>query len=343
MFVRDLPGITLDDLPDLVHTKDHPWSGMTTQIGVNLDPEEAEQRTIRLGDHEVPATQHGIEVLAAFFEVPTKFLERIGHDEQQFILDHRIDRSKEEYVQVRYDDTGLVEMFRGSQVRLPVERIVESLFDVMPSEAEVVEWWANADDMRFDIIVPEGFDRGIGGDRSVNDITRGGIRVGQDRKRNLAPWVQPYMFRLRCTNGLEVPDLGLRVDARGKDDDEVLMVLKGECRRAFDRVEGDIKAFYDLRSHQASSDYTGEFRRMARERGLPDRTVSRMEDALPEMLGEIDGDHPTHFDFINHITNAAVDPNLYYSPNVRRTLEQAGGGIVGTHMRRCPSCHSSLN
>lgn len=341
MFVRDLPGLTLDDLPDLVHSKDQPWSGTTTQIKVDLDQEEGKQ-SIWLGDHQVPANKHGLAVLGTFFEVPTKFLERIQPDEQQFILDHRIDRTKEEYLQVRYNEHGLVEMFKGAQVRLSVSEIVEALFDVMPPEAEVVEWWANSEDMRFDIIVPEGFDKGIGGDPKIGDITRGGIRVGQDRGRNLAPWVQPYMFRLECTNGNEVWDPGLRVDARGREDLEVLAILKGECRRAFDRVEGDIEAFYDLRSHEASADVTGEFRRIALEQGLPDRTVGHLENTLPEMLSSLERP-PTHFDFVNHITNAAVDESLYYKPNARRVLEQAGGRLISEHVRRCGTCHARLN
>lgn len=355
MFLRDTDFITLEDLVGKVHDPRNTWSGSSVNVRVNLTgeegpdspemtEEEAAQRqvgTITLGQHEVPATEVGIQALGAHYNIPTKFLGRIPRDEQQFILDHRIQRSADEPIVIKYDETGLTEVYKAVGARVVIEQVVERMANVLPYDSQVVEWWSTPEDFRADVIVPEGFDRGIGGDRQVGDLTYGGIRVGQNRKQNLAPWTQTFMYRLACTNGMEVPDLGIRVDARGATDDEILAMFESEARRAFARVEDDIRHFYDLRSQRVDEDRTGILRRITQEQGLPDRTIGRMEDTLADAL--LAENEVSMFHLVNHITNQANDPSIRHRHNARRALERAGGQMISDHAARCQMCHSRLN
>lgn len=360
MYLRDTIFETLGDVVGKLHDTRRTWGGSSVDVRVNLDvnptdePEAQEEAdgedaesyrrlgTITLGKHEIRATEGGLNSLAQFFDVPTAFFNRVPGDEQQFILDHRIQRSADTPVTVKWTEkTGLEAIYPTNQTRVDLGYLGEQLLDVFPEDANVLEWWNTADDFRLDIIVPEGYDKGIGGDSKVGDITHGGIRVGQNRKQNLAPWVQTIMFRLACTNGMEVPDWGLKVDARGQDAETVVHLLMNEAIRAFDRVEEDIKHFYDLRTVPVTEDHTGMFRRLARETGIPERTIGRMENTLPDAL--LAEEEVSMFHLVNHMTNQANNPSLLGHRNARRALEQAGGQLVSDHAARCNLCHSRLS
>lgn len=173
----------------------------------------------------------------------------------------------------------------------------------------------------------------------MGDLTRGGIRVGMDSKHNLAPWVQPYQYRLACTNGMETMDAGLRVDARGSSVEEVLAEFEAAADRAFRRVEDEIAAFYEMRNQRVANPERTLIR-MAQERGLPDRTVVTLAERVPSMIGE-DGS-ASMFDLVNLLTNQANDPRIRNRAGARRTLEQVGGSFVTEHKERCSHCQHAL-
>lgn len=334
MYLRDLPGTTLVDLASELDKKLLVWGGSAHEIALNLDDDAP---TITLNGREVPATQTGTAVLADYFEIPAKFFARLERDEQQWLLSSRMDHLGGDLT-VRFTDAGVAEAHKPSLVRVEPHALVERAMKVFPEESPIVNWWCDAADLQIDVIVPEDYDRFIGGDPGVNDITRGGVRFGQDRKNNLAPWVQPLLYRLLCTNGLEVPDHGLKVEARGCSAEQIEALFEGEVRRAVDRLENDIHAFYDLREQKLGSDPTGALRRTAQEQGLPERSIGRLEDALP---GVIDGE-ATMFDVVNLMTNQANNPKLGVRSATVRDLQRAGGGLVYDHAERCGTCHSRL-
>jgi hypothetical protein len=331
MYLRDLPGTTLIDLADQVDQKLTTWGGGAHEITLHLEDDEP---TLSLGGTDVVAARSGMMALASFFEIPPKFFDRLEKDEKQWLLNSRMEYTGGDLT-VRHGDNGIVEVFKPSTVRVDPVSLVERALRVFPAEAQIVDWWCDATDLQVDVIVPEGFEQHIGGDPAVGDLTRGGVRFGQDRKNNTAPWVQPFLYRLVCTNGMEVPDLGLKVNARNASAEEIEAQFESEMRRAVDKLEADIHAFYDLRSQKVGDDPTGAMRRAAKERNLPERTVSRL-------LGTSLGNDPSMFDIANAMTNLANDPSFGVRTSSRRNLQTAGGGLVVDHARRCNTCHSRL-
>lgn len=336
MYLRDLPGTTLEDLATEFDQKLKPWGGGAHEITLDL---EADAPTLRLGSQEMIASESGLSVLASYFDVPPKFLLRCDKDEQQYILSNRIDRTGGELT-VWWGGQGIAEVHSPTQVRIPPHHLVESAMRILPPDSPVVESWSDAGEMRVDVVVPEGFDRYVGGDPGEGDLTRGGVRFGQDRKHNTAPWVQPLLYRLVCTNGMEVPDLGIRVEARSATAEEITAMFEAEVKRAVDRLEDDIRAFYDLRNQPLGADPTGALRRAALEQNLPLRTVGRLEDLLPAVLAE--SGTATMFDVVNLMTNQANNPALGQRSSSRRNLQIAGGGLVYDHAERCSACHARL-
>lgn len=342
MFLRPRPDQTLEDLVGTLPSRPASWGGGSHQVSLRL---EDDSPAIIFGEHEVPATKTGLEALGTYFNIPTKFLTRVQPDEQQFILDRRIERSEESNLVVQWSSEGIIDVIKASSQRLEVGEILDSVIEVMPENSLVVEW-INTPEMFFlDTIVPVDFDRYTGGDRKVGDITNGGLRFFQDRKRNLAPSVQQFMFRFGCTNGMQVTDNGLKIDARGAETFEILGSLRAKSREALDGLMHSIEAFYDLREQKIGEDRTGVLHRLVRENDLPARTVVALEDALPGYLTAdfniASAEEATMFHLVNLLTNQANSPDLAH--NARRRLETLGGDLVNDHIARCGFCHSRLS
>jgi len=351
MYLVEPDGRLLSDLAIDFAAPFSTWGGATHDIEVALDDASP---TISFGGREVPATDSGVAALATFLQVPPKFLERIEPDERQYIMAHRIARSEERDLTINYREGGVLDVLKAGQRRVPAEAIVETAMKVMPEDSLVVQAWSEPDDFRMDVIVPDGYTDFIGGDPNatienyhdtgkskVGDFTKGGLRFGQDRKKNLAPWVQTLLFRLACTNGIEIPNMGLKVDARGDSIEEILSMLEASARIGYDMIGAEIESFYNMRNERINKDVTGVLRRVAQEAGLADRTVGQLEDHLPAVEGS--SDEPSMFDLVNTITNLANHDSLANRRAPRRQLQVAGGGLIGAHTERCNLCHRSLS
>lgn len=344
MYLRDLDGTTLADLVPELDKRIAIWGGGTHEIGCNL---ESDHPTLRLGQHEMAATHTGVMALASHCGIPVKFFERLERDEKQWLLSSRLQYTGGDLT-AEWNAQGIQDIYKAGQTRVQPHKLIEAALATFPGESPVVDWWCDSDDMRVDVIAPMDFDRWVGGDPKVNDLTHGGIRFGQDRKNNLAPWVQPLLYRLVCTNGMEVPDPGLKVEARHATVEEIEALFEAEIRRAVDRLESDIQHFYSLREEKLGNDPTGTVRRVALEQKLPLRTVGRLEDLVPSLMDEVNPGsldevgEATMFDVVNLMTNQANDPAIGVRSSTRRNLQRAGGGMVHDHAERCSACHSRL-
>lgn len=341
MHLRQLEGKTLADIANKVGaTTDKKVDTTNEQIVVDITDRGCIE--VEGDDGEpilIPATSGSILALGNWLLVPSKFLGRQEGDLQQHILNTLLARTPGDGVVVYDEEEGIRQVLDPQQKIIDPRELIEIMMRVIDPTAEVSDFWSNPNEFRLDVMAPEGFDRGIGGDPQVGDITRGGIRVHRDVAHNQAPSVQPWMFRLECTNGMEIEDEGLKVEARGGSVEEVLEELEEMAERAFGDVEGYIKAFYDLRSVRVENPER-TLARMGEEQGLPSRTIVTLVEQLPEVIAD-DGS-ASMFDLANSVTNLANEPRLRKRSGVRRTLERAGGRMVVAHVARCRHCQSRL-
>ena len=185
MILRDSPTMTLEDVSAQWTRSTSKWSGGFYNVEVNL---EAEEPTIRFGEHETISTERGIEALATALQVPTAFLSRVEPDEQQYILSKRIERAPgEKAVTISYTSAGIEEVTKAGIVRLEPYDFIETAATLFPEDSSVVEARLDYAELFLDLIVPEDYSRATGGDPAVGDITRGGLRFFHNRKQNLAP------------------------------------------------------------------------------------------------------------------------------------------------------------
>lgn len=339
MFLRDLPDLTLSGLADQVNDTSEAAQVAVSTIRFDL---EAEEPVIGVGDVTLPATSDGIASLADFMKIPSPFLLTLQPDEQQYLLD-KVKTRIGQAVSVRYTDTGITGAYTPGQTPMNPRRLVEVAMRVMDPTSPVVEYRANSEEVFFDTAISLDPQVLTTGDPAVGDLTAAGLRFGQNRSRNLAPWVEEFAFRLVCTNGMELPDSGLpRIDARGSSVEEVLASLEARAQEAFGRVEAQIAHFYDLRNQPVQGDASQALLRMAQEHGLPDRTaMTLVRDRLPAALAE--GEAATMFHLVNIITNEANNPAIANRTSSRRAMEVAGGTAVTHHADRCRTCQSRLN
>lgn len=357
MYLREVPTLTLGQFADQVN--DDSVAVQVAGSDIALVPDE---QIIRLGANiTVPATRQGLESLGKHVGVQPGFLfpsgdEQPDVEEQAYVLNRRLARLGNS-VSIYYGTDGIRQAYKPGATPMNPRRVVEIATRVMGADAQIIESRFDGDSMHFDVSVP--FDQVTTGDpttllvreggQQVGDLTAAGLRFTQNIARNLTPTVDPFAFRLFCTNGMSLHDPVLngrdseyRVDARRIESvEEVLAALERRATEAFSRVEGHIQAFYDLRNQPIVGDPGVALARIGHERSLPDATITRItRDALPALLEQ--GESLTMFHLVNLLTNEANNPAINRL-GTRRALEQAGGVIIGHNVERCTHCSSALN
>ena len=346
MFLRERRTDTLSDIAAELNTEGLGWGGSTLEITPRLTEATPffELKQHSGANVQVPVTAVGMEQIAAYMDIPRPFMERLGQDDpelRQIILQRRFARDVKNVALTYVPDEGITEVYNPNQQRVQPRALLTRVMNVMDSQSQVVELVNTPDLFRLDTVVHEAAGFGIGGDRAVNDITAGGLRIEYDRGKNHAPSVSKLLFRLACTNGYERYDEGLKIDIRGATVDQILAEVEEAARRAFSQLEAEIDAFYDLRSQPIEGDVTQRVVRIAAEQGLPDRMAHTLATRVPEITDEHGG--ATMFDVVNLITNAANEPSVRRSPTRSRALERVGGSLIGEHAARCGHCSQRLN
>jgi hypothetical protein len=267
--------------------------------------------------------------------------------------------SQDSVARIRMGDGGVAEVREAGRNPIDPVNLVTIAQRVLKHDDAPVQRVIRGNDFGFDVHVPFDSSTGVGGDPDsqvampeslrgyswnsktpistnarVGDVTAGGLRFGVDLKHGLTPWVQPWMFRLACTNGMETTDEGLRVEGRGQSVEEVMAQLEIEAERAFSRVERSIEHFYNLRS-QPVENPERVLRRLAEERGIPTRSLGRLETLAPTL------EAPTMFDITNLVTNLANSPSMR-NDGGRLILERAGGAVINDEAIRCEHCQQRV-
>jgi hypothetical protein len=302
-------------------------------VSVNNLPDDY----IRIGDLELPFTEVGGLLLGDYVKVPNKFLERLPADLFNLVLNTLLERKGEDVEVTVNDQQGLVDAYAPNAKRLDPRDVLSIAGTVVGADSTVLGWRRDNTGYGFEVVAPP--EQFQGGDIEKGDISLGGLRFGQSTKSGLAPWVQPYIYRLVCTNGMEVPDVTVKIESRGQSAEDLLGSLELHANAAYDQVDQRIREFYDLRNEKVYRP-EAELVRIGREQGLGDPTINDIISTFAQYQDE-DGS-ATAFDVVNAITNQANDPTLGHRFNHIRKLQTVGGQLAFDHEARCPACKSKL-
>jgi hypothetical protein len=351
MFARENLDLTLGKASTLLKEREDG----TEKVRVKPDDIEfhlsSTTPTIVIGEKEVPGVEGNLNAFGDLLQVPTAFLKRAKDKVQGETLDAlmtdllRNTLLKDAQVALKGDYVqGVTEWGKT-----PIEtgQVLQAATKVLGEDAQVHRWIDSPSAFGFDVHVdPDKAKKGFGGDGTkttdvfgteVNDITAGGVRFGLNLKQGLAPDVSEILYRLACTNGMTVPSIGLKIDARGQTVDEVLAEVESMAQVAFSRVERSIEAFYEMKNQKVDN-VERTLRRIARERSIPDRSmVALMDLAVTDDMPE----EPSMFDVVNLVTNFANSPSVNRDGG-RLILEGAGGAAVADHAARCDHCQQKV-
>jgi len=291
-----------------------------------------------IGTIEVKATQESLEALAQWLEVPCAFLARQDGHLQGQILNYLCQRSTDDAI-FRVTNNDLLEVRSPRQEVLDPRAMVSLMQKKVDDKADVISFQSDPSVFRLDTVVPDGFDRHVFGDVQVNDITKGGVRIIQNRKMNHAPALSEFYYRLVCTNGMEVCTEGDKIDARGLTNENVMAEMELKVNAILGRLDERMTHFYDMRSVRVPAPEQALFR-LTEERGLSRRVAASLAMLVPSITDE-DGT-VSEFDLINLVTNYANEATVTRREGSRLLLERAGGGMVYEHASRCAHCQSKL-
>jgi len=337
MHIRSESTTTLADLADRFDVPTatvHASQGRFMQVhgdGSTLDvtPADGEPR-------EIPMNDEGWATLGGLLRIPDSFANRLPGPTRITLTNDLLARHAKP-IAVRYADDGIKSMLDPGQIPFEPRLLVNVAQHVVGERAPVVGTVHNLTAFGFDTVTEPGA-RDLG-DPKVGDITRAGLRFSQNLRQNLAPSVAKYSYRLVCTNGMEVMDDGLKLDARGNQSvEEVMAELEALAQRAFAEVESDIEHFYAMRDEPVANPER-TLNRMARDYGISDRLRNELRDGVPAMVDE--GGGTNMFDLVNYVTNFANRQNIPHGQRV--ALERFGGQAVTEHVERCRTCASRVN
>jgi len=350
VFRREVNMLTLPDVRERLDevAGGRPVSARSSEIAVDLT---SDHPSIRVGAIETPVTDTALNALANRMDIPKVFWDskqlKAMPDLRQTLLSEMLRRYKTDEVHtvVVHEERGITEIRAQSAKVLDPRRLVDVAERVISPEAQVLNYFREAGkEFRLDVLVPQDFDRGIGGDRRVGDLTHAGLRFSQDLRSTdqfHAPEASLLMYRLVCTNGMERMVEDRRgVDARNKSVEEVLMEFEALADRLFRSAEAEIETFYNMRNERVD-DPTQAVIRVATEAGLPARIARDLSLRVPGME-RANEEFVSMFDVTNLVTNAANDPALTRESG-RRALERIGGRMIHDHADRCRTCASRLN
>lgn len=340
LLLREPSTLTVKKLHAAFSTKGVTSINVMTE-GINVDAEG--EHTIGGKDHdgnswETTLGEASLGHLASWLDIPRPFLVKQTPDVQQFLLSTLLARKPGE-IAIDITEGGIQDIRPAGRERMDPRIAIDVAAKVVGADAPVISSFRDLKEYRFDVVVKDGSEF-QGGDAKVNDITKGGLRFGQDTQHRLAPWVNTFLYRLVCTNGMEVAAATEhKVTLKGKSMAEVRVALEEAALTQMALVNNQITAFYDMRTKKVDDPYQ-LVRRLSREGRYPARVLSALEDRMPIAIP--DQSDATMFDVVNLITNMANHPDLLDRPNARRDLEAAGGVVIQDHIDRCPRCASAI-
>jgi hypothetical protein len=331
---RTLSGITLEEIASQVAPPDSKLVCTTDDIRVNFGGAEPSVR-IRVGpeDHLTIPALGARNVFSQFLNIPYSFLDRVNDPMADYIVNGLLGEVHNE-VRVRHSEHGIHDILEARLDPIEPLSVVEIAERIVGQEAQILEWWINLTDFRLDVVSPEtGL---VGGDPKLGDICHGGLRYSQDLRKHMMPQVQKLVYRLVCTNGMEIADAATKMDGRGASHSEFLDSFEIISRRLYSEVEADIDHFYQLR-REPLGDASQAVLRVAQEQKLPERVATHLVRLVPDMIPD---ENASQFDLVNLFTNAALEPGV--PAGTRRRLESIGGHIVIEQSARCTKCAAKV-
>jgi hypothetical protein len=338
IFERDMPGISLKELAELVEPEAQTESYLAERVNFPADISQG----IIIMDHNgepsrvLPPTG-AYAAFGAYLDFPQSLMARL---EDAFVSDifNRLLARTRGPVKVVATETTVREVYPANQRRIEPMAIINIASRVIPN-GTIIDYGTEPGKFYLDLVAPDDHRAGRLPAR-VGDYCSAGLRFEMQGHR--APTVEEFFYRLECTNGMQGRRRGAQVAARGTMD-QWSTEYEHAAEVRFRSVEETIALYYASRDVRVPK-IEQALARHAHEHRLSSGALQYLIELVPEWFDDGHGQvvsETNQFDLANFISNVAMDSSKFPTTD-RRKLEAMGGAVASDQSHRCPACASKL-
>jgi hypothetical protein len=255
---------------------------------------DSEARNIRLSSgEEFHLDEQAERSLANYLGVSKAYLAKCPPELKAHNLNYWLRRRENAAAVIEAVDNHWVTIHKPGLLILPLARVAEVITATMNPDYEIVQLIRNDTKFHIDIITDhhvqvdadERIEDRRQGERTVGDITHGGVRIISNPTEVEAPQVLTYLHRLWCTNGSTSPESEGTIRLKGNTIDDIFVELEGACRRVMGDLDNKLDSYAALaRTFPPGSPVRFAYQ-LGREYGLTQRLMDRIIErvnVLPE-------------------------------------------------------------
>lgn len=283
--------------------------------------------------------------VGGFLGIPPKYIQKCPNDLRNENVNFWLRHGEAQEAYVHYRDDSLLGIYPNSESIVTHSDMARTFLERFDGQDDVREFHNTPEVLQIDVTRPElnvnvpirdRLNQGI--DPQVGDITDGGIRlVTYAPNDNRRPFVQYYLHRLVCSNGMSIEEPTARFYGKGKTRVEIITSLGEVVEEMLAQVPSKLDDYASLDGHLFDGDVTMLISRLAAEHGL----ANRVTNALIENAATVP-DSPSLYDIANVFTYTAN----HVLRGTKHRLQSLGGWITETPqniIHRCTKCEQVLS
>ena len=280
---------------------------------------------LKMTDHSIGQLCHKLEIGTSYIRKCLPFQELVTTN-----LNHWIEHTKNRNLMVRSkDDTAraiLSDRYKRIDNELVANKTLSMLIDM---KAELKYCSYNGDQLNLTATLPK-----LKGEVKEGDLVTGGVTITNCEVGTSSLKVQPFVYRLVCTNGMVVPEylgtflakhVGKKLETPEEDDQGIIVVEK-----MLDKLKAlsDPKVFQDIlgdmRYAQSQHVQSTEIVKLAKTNGLSDWERAEIFTRLDKVYGDVFT--TDRYELGNAITNLANSDDV--TDDRARFLQELGGTVM---------------
>jgi hypothetical protein len=329
--------MTIDDALATVAESEERIEELPVTAGMRL----ANENTLLLGDSPFRLEGAGFRRFCEQLSAPADYVSVLPARIRQGVLQHHLDccDASDGRLTAVVRDGEFLAFSRQDLCRLSGRDVLTAVREGVGSGANVHELQIHDESFQTDLLIES-----AAGEVAPGDIVRAGVRVTHSLTGKHATWIEAFMYRLVCKNGMVHRDCVDRRAARtrrlptGRHDARRLQIE--QVRRLTADTAGTLRAKLEairgLRREQV--DANSMMVRFLEQGGLSRRTWLPV---VRRAWEENEGAESTAFGVMNALTWVSThEPNL--SARQRRILSGLAGILAFRQIHFCPRCFSQL-
>lgn len=307
---------------------------------LTVDPEG---RAIRLPSGEKFGLDEQAErSLSAYLGVSKTYLAKCPDDLKAHNLNYWLQRRANAAAVIEATDEHWITIHKPNLIILPLARVAEVITTTMPGHYEIVQLIRNdtrfhcdiVTDHRVEVAPDDRIEDRRQGDRTVGDITHGGVRILANPTEVEAPQVLTYLHRLWCTNGSTSPESEGTIRLKGNTLDDIFIEMEAACRRVMGDLDTKLADYAALAQQYPPGGPTRFAWQLGREHGLGQRLMDRIIERV-----NILPDDASLYDVQQVFTEMANSGTVNYKTMTK--LQHLGGSLAfdtEAAVHRCGTC-----